>query len=281
MMTLTIVPSDPVLAELIGSLSSIGSGLGMRNTERTISALSNSVARAWQNSVGSDHMIEKKKLNPFSHAIYSRDKVVHWLEYGLDPFDMRMTHPFGKKSRVVKPRRDKNGRLKLSWEQKRKDGSTYTVRAGDSYLIIPFRHMTKGSKGEEGKKSLSDVYSDVQKTMKGDDFKRSYVTQSPEGSGKISPNYWGQAVERAKYSWGSRMPFPDTEEFKNLQGLVAMGPKRQSQFMTFRVVSVNSPSGAWMHPGIKARHYLENIVDRGKDKIVEAIDEALRRDLGT
>jgi len=279
-MTLNIVPSDPALVELIGSLNSIGSGTGLRNTERALSAISGAVARGWQNSVGSNHRIERKKLNPFTQSVFSKDEVVHWLEYGLEPYDMKTTHTKGRKSRIVKPRKDKNGRFKMSWTQKRKDGSKYTVRAGDPYLIIPFRHKTQGGKKQEGKKSLSDLYPEVKRQMGGEDFSRSTVKKSPEVSGKVSPNYWREQIGRATYSWGSKFVFPDKDEFKNLQGMVAMGPPSQSQFMTFRVVSVNSPQGSWMHPGIKARHYLENILDRGQEQIKDAIDSALKRDLG-
>lgn len=280
MLTLSMVPSDPNLVELIGALNSIGSGMGFRNTERAMSALSGAVARAWQTSVGSDHRIQRKKVTPFTHSVYSTDKVVHWLEYGLKPFDMKMTHPFGRKSRVVKPRVIK-GKVVNQWTQKRKDGSTYTVRAGDPYLIIPFRHRTKNSKGQAGQKTLEDAYSDVQEQMQGD-FERSKVTVSAAESGKVSPNHWKFMVQRAQYSWGTRLQFPDTEEYKNLQGLVVMGSKGQTQFMNFRIVSVNSPEGSWMQlSGIKARHYLENILNRGQEQMQTVIEDALKRDLGT
>jgi hypothetical protein len=277
-MTLSVLPSDPVLVDLIGALNSVGSGAGFRNTERALSAISGSVAKSWQMAVGSDHRIERKKLTPFSHSVFSRDDVVHWLEYGLAPFDMKMTHTKGQKSRIVKPRKGPDGKLIMSWSQKRKDGTTYTVHAGDPYLIIPFRHRTKG-KGKGDQKSLEDVYPEVKRQMQGEDFQRSKVTKSPEKSGKVSPNYWRHAVQRAEYSWGSRFDFPETDEYKNLQGLVAMGSPKQSQFMSFRVVSVNSPAASWLHPGIKARHNLENILKRGQEQIRTVIEEALAKDL--
>jgi len=279
MLTLSMVPSDPNLVELIGALNSIGSGIGFRHTERALSALSGAVARAWQTSVGSDHRIQRKKVTPFTHSIYSTDKIVHWLEYGLKPFDMKMTHPFGGKSRVVKPR-VVNGKVKYFWTQKGKDGTKHIVQAGDMYLIIPFRHRTQNAKGQTGQKTLEDAYSDVKEQMQDESFKRSKVTISAAESGKVEPNYWKFMVQRAQYSWGTPLQFPDIEEYKNLQGLVVMGPKKQSQFMTFRIVSVNSPEGSWMHPGIKARHYLENILNRGQEQMQTVIEDALKKDLG-
>jgi hypothetical protein len=279
MTTLSIVPTNPALVELIGAMNAIGSGAGFRYTERALSAVTNSIAKAWQSEVGSDRRIQKKKLTPFSHEVYSEDKMVHWLEKGLKPFDMRFTHPYGKKSRVVKPRMV-NGKMQTQWTAKRKNGQEYTVRAGDPYLIIPFRHRTKGGKGKG--KSLEDVYPEVRQQMGEEGFRRSYVTKAPENSGVQSPNAkkWNEMVKRAEYSWGSRIEVPEQEGYENLQGMVVMGPPKQSQFMTFRVVSVNSPDGSWMHPGIKARHYLENILKRGEDKISMVIENALAKDLG-
>jgi hypothetical protein len=95
----------------------------------------------------------------------------------------------------------------------------------------------------------------------------------------------GDMVKRAEYAWGNRIEFPEPEEgkedqYRNLRGMVAMGPPSQSQFMSFRVVSVNSPPGAWIHPGIKARHYLQQIIERGSEQIEGVIHDALAKDLG-
>lgn len=278
MITLSVVPSDPALVELISALNAIGSGMGFRRTERTLSTLTGAIAKAWQSQVGSDHRIERKKITPFTHSIYSRDKVVKWLEYGLKPFDMKMTHPFGRKSRIVRPKMIK-GKMRFSWTQKRKDGSTYTVHAGDSYLIVPFRHFTK-EKGKKGQEGFESVYKNIQAQMGQEGFKRSRVTKSAV-KGVETPNYnWQEMIGRAEYSWGTKLEIPEGDEFKNLQGMVAMGPAKHSKFMSFRVVSVNSPAGSWLHPGIKARHYLQQIIERGQDTIRTSIEEALKKDLG-
>jgi hypothetical protein len=272
-----MVPTDPALVNLIGSMKALGKGAGLKNTEQALSAITGAIARSWQKSVGSEHRIERKKLSPFTQSVFSRDKMVHWLEKGLASYDMKMTHPKGKKSRLVKPRRKKNGEQLLSWTQKRKDGSTYTVNAGDPYLIVPFRHKTKGKK--EGEATLEDIYPNLQNRLRTGDFKRSSVTTAPAQSGKVSPNYWRQMINRAEYSWGDRLVLPDTDANKKLQGMVVMGPPKQSQFMTFRVVSVNSPAGSWIHPGIKAKHYLEKILTNGQEKITSVIEDALGRDI--
>lgn len=276
MMTLSVVPSDPVLIDLITSLNKLGTGMGFRQTERAFRAIATAISRSWQNQVGPGHRIETRRISPFTYDVFSKDKVVGWMENGLAPYDMKKTHTNGKKSRVVKARR-RGDKIITEWKAKRKDGSTYTVRAGDSYLIIPFRHRTKNRPGTAGKMTLTDVYGDVRRQMKSDDFKRSSVIESANPGPQQT---FSQAINRAKYDWGTRLEFPDKPEFSHLQGMVVMGPPKQSQFMSFRVVSVNSPPGSWLHPGIKARKYLYNIMTDGQQKIQNIIQDALLRDVG-
>ena len=40
MMTLSIVPSDPAFVELIAGMNALGSGAGLRNTERALGKIS-------------------------------------------------------------------------------------------------------------------------------------------------------------------------------------------------------------------------------------------------
>lgn len=279
MMTLNIVPQDDVLVNLLATMRGVGSGAGLENSRRALKGLAQAVSTKWQMKVGSKNTINRpEEINPFTQRVSSDNNVVHWLEEGLPAYDMRQTHTRGKKSRVVKPRLGPGGKLITQWKVKNPDGSYRTVTAGSPYLIIPFSHDTK-SKGSVNK-SLGDVYKDVKRQTGADNFKRSTVTKSPVDSNTSSPNVFGDMVKRAEYDWGSKIEFPDEPEFDNLQGMVAMNEPKQSQFMTFRVVSVNSPASSWQHPGIKARHYLKNILEEGQDEIRNVLEEALGRDFG-
>lgn len=282
MIGVSVVPMDSNLIELLASMENIGSGAKLENTNNALDQVSNMIARAWGAKVGRQK-IAIDKSSPTSRKVYSKDKLVHWLEEGLPGYDMRYTHTKGKKSRVVKPRLGPGGKVITQWKVKNPDGSSRTVTAGSSYLIIPFFHAKKDGKGKDSKK-IADYYPDVQRQVKSEGFQKSTVTVSPADSNKVSPNYWGEQIKRAEYSWGSRVKFPDTPENENIQGMVAMDQstkkKNMTGFMTFRVVSVNSPAGSWWHPGIKARHYLENIVNEGKDVIKQVIQDGLKRDFG-
>lgn len=288
MIGVSVVPMDSNLIELLASMENIGSGADLVNTNEALNQVSNMIARQWGDKVGRDTQgrskIQIDKSSPTSRKVYSRDKLVHWLEVGLPGYDMRQTHTKGKKSRVVKPRIGPGGKIITQWKVKNPDGSHRTVMAGSSYLIIPFFHKWKHGKGTESNKKLADYRYSIGKQMKTEGFQRSSIVTSAEDSSKVSPNYWGEKIKRAEYSWGSKVKFPDTPENANLQGMVAMDQstkkKKQTGFMTFRVVSVNSPAGSWWHPGIKARHHLENIVNEGKEVITQVIQDGLKRDFG-
>jgi hypothetical protein len=253
MMVMKVIPTNSELSGLIAAMNELGGGVGLKNTQRALNVVSRSIATAWGQAVGDRKKIKIDSKMPFSKKVYSTDKLVHWLEKGLKSFDMKRTHPYGAKSRRSK--------------------------AGHAYLIIPFKHKTKDGKSREGQKSLSDVYQMVRKQMQGGDFQRSFVSDSPAKSDVSQENAFGEQIKRATYRYGTRIEFPDTPEFQDLQGMVVMGGPKQSQFMTFRVVSVNSPADSWIHPGITARNYLQNIVESGQGTIGQIIEDALRRDL--
>lgn len=276
MMTLSIVPQDSQLGNLIAAMNNAD---GLPLTNKAMESLAIAITRTWQLKVGPGKKINRpKRINPFTWRISSDDKVVHWLEVGLPAYDMRRTHPFGKKGRVTKPKLGPGGKVISQWKVKNKDGSYRTVMAGSPYLIVPFFHKTSAKGGE--KRRLGDVYRDVLKQTKAEGFQRSTVTTSANQSSKASPNAFGEMIQRAEYDWGSRIKLPEEPENQNLQDMVVMNQQKQTQYMTFRVVSVNSPASTWQHPGIQAKHHLENTVRESEEVVKESLDTALKGDLG-
>lgn len=297
MMELRLVPSDPALAQFIGAVNAVagGTGFGLKRTQAAFVQIVSAMADSWRSAVGNpyDKTISIKKNSPFSYTIYSNDKMVGWKENGLGPFDMKQTHTRGLKSRVVKPR-VRNGKTITSWIQKRKDGTPYIVKAGDPYLIIPFRHGTQeGSRYSGGRKTYNRIVGgSVEQSMRNQlymitekvnskKFERSTVLTDPSESQKKEPNALGKMIERAEYKWGSRLELEDTIENQDLQGMVAMKVSTGgSQFLTFRVVSKNSPQSSWMHPGIPAEHNLNRIAVTGQNEITRILENAMKEDLG-
>ena len=134
MIRLTITPSDPNLAELIGSLEFMSSKV-MPHTYKAFKMAVKLVEFTWKSyALGAEmegggrlkrptggyaRSIKTRFLTPFNYEVFSEAKVAKFLEDGTREYDMKKTHPFGRRSRVTKK--------------------------GQGYLIIPFRHGTPGS----------------------------------------------------------------------------------------------------------------------------------------
>jgi hypothetical protein len=278
MMVLKLIPKDPVLMNMIAALNAMGVSKGFEKTKRAFDAYATAIKRSWQNAVGPDHKIEMQKHSPFQTTVFSRDPMVGYLEDGMPSYDMKTTHPFGKKSRLVKPRRTGKGLLKMSWKCKRKDGSTYIQNANDAYLIIPMQHRTGiANRARAGQVGLNMIYGELLQSKQSSVFAESDVETPAATSGKRTPNIWGEMIGRAKYKWGSRLELPPIPELQDLQGMVSM---KGGTYLTFRVVSVNSPKDSWIHPGIKARKYLAEIMNRNHEQIANIMDTAMKKDMG-
>lgn len=289
MTKMSVIPNDSTLAQFIGSVNNVAGGgslFGLKRTASVFERIVNSIASAWRRSLGPEYSrsVKVEKKTPFKYEIYSENKMVSWIENGLSPFDMKNTHTVGPKSRLIKPR-IRRGKMLAEWTARRKDGTKYTVHAGDSYAIIPFRHGTSGgTRYSGGRKNVNGIVMNQLSNIIGDlganRFKRSRVMMSPSESGKSEMNALGEMVARAEYSWGDRLELPENPADQDLQGMVAMAAGRGSVFMTFRVVSKNSQDGSWMHPGIKAQKNLSNIINAGQMPMEKAIQSAMMEDLG-
>lgn len=224
--------------------------------------------------------IQVREDGPFEYYIFSNHPKAGFYERGMAPFDMKETHPYGPKSRVAKKK-----------IPKRFGGGFRYV----PYLVVPFRWATPGSGAHMGAKNVipEKIYSRILSGMKKGAFKRT-VTLSGT---KLEENFFGEMVERAMYAsegggagWGSQI---DGEEFRKLEGLKrstisrvplvsglsAMNAKGQTNYMTFRVISADSPFYSWQHPGVKARRIAEQTARFMQGKDAEAINNGLMNDL--
>ncbi len=174
-----------------------------------------------------------------------------WMEKGAPAFDMKTTHPYGRKSRVG--------------------------RDGTPYLIIPIRHGTPGSVSNPMPR---DFYAAIRKTIKDGGFKASQVTSAQHHT---EPNFKGQDIMRAGYAWGDRITGV-SDQFKNLEGMVRFAKKSSggghlnSSYMTFRIISAKSPDGMWINPAKpKITPY---VIAATQDTVAQIMEAGLRQDLG-
>lgn len=181
--------------------------------------------------------------------VISDSKYNDWMAKQESDFDMKKTHPYGKKSRVAQ---DKT-----------------------PYLIVPFMHL-RPNKANTG--MPQSIYSDLKKITKS---KGKSTILDPKSKSKTSKNFRGEDVFRASYRWGGRLGSYDGELSK-YSGMVDFdrsyidrkGLKiSDSKAFTFRVISAKSPAGSWIR---KARPViLPEVEKRIKGKIEGIVENVL------
>lgn len=171
------------------------------------------------------------------------------IQEGVSEFDMKKTHPYGKRSRVSK--------------------------RGVPYLIVPFRWGTNNGKNKRAH-FANTIPIDVSKYIQGRSFKKSRRTDTTH----LEANYAGEDIERSEYEWGDRLSYdhdPDDSVARNAQGMVRMSGG--SGYFTFRVISVNSPAQSWIRKA-KAGQDVVGAVAKTAQPHVDAIITAAAEQAG-
>ncbi len=277
MLEISITPDDYILADLVASLEMMSTKY-MPRTFKAFKMATAVMQYTWKSYAmgasipgGSERIkrptgefaksIKVRMLAPFHHEVYSDDPKAKFLEEGSKQYDMKKTHPYGKRSRVVKKTRKRKGSI--------------VAREGDPYLIIPFRHGVPGSISYAPIPKL--LYTAIRQMIKNDDLKLSNIAKGK----KQSPNYEGELIPRKKYNWGSRLVGTGLDK---IEGMVAMNVSTRksirTEYMTFRVISVNSPAHKWVQKARPGLHLTQHVVNNTKEIVEDLIGSGLRQDLG-
>lgn len=180
-------------------------------------------------------------------TVYSDSKQLEQLTDGTPDveYDMKKTHPYGRKSRVS--------------------------AKGIPYLIIPFRWGTPNDKGTK-RAHFNNFISTKQYITNVLPMDKSLVLKRDENNLRYEKNFKGELIERARYSWKDRLSDDDSENFEsvngktyNNSGMVRMKDVKGSTYFTFRIISANSPEGSWIYkrkgkPGVDMIGALERAV---------------------
>jgi hypothetical protein len=151
---------------------------------------------------------------------------------------------------------------------------------GQRYTIVPFRHNTPGQ-GATGQSMPAEVY------------KKAKSLQFSEVVGKRKElNARGKFVLRAVYRRGGQLGYmgpgrhrdkPEGHEYTHTtsiySGMVRMGKKGQSSYLTFRVVSEHSPPNAWWSPGVPPKPISEAVAAMARENVVELIRRGFEQDM--
>lgn len=280
MIKLSIVPKDDFLAGLQARLK-ILSAQGMPRTTEAFKAGAKVVEATWKSvangaplngevliknpSGGYARGVKVRQSGPFDYTIYNDSKGAAAIENGAPQLDMKTTHPYGPKGRVANKGTKKNPR----WVP---------------YLIVPFRWGTPGASGGHFRNIIPDqIYSMMRAQIKAGSFIRTQVKATTHDE----PNFWGESVPRAEYQgengrdgWGSMLRGIGG----NIEGLSAMdadtAKKTSSAYMTFRIISAESPAGSWIRPASPPKNVAKKVAEASRDIVTEMVEDGLRRDLG-
>lgn len=151
------------------------------------------------------------KLSGSHYVISCISPYAGWMEEGEEDADLKKKLPYGNKSRVS--------------------------RKGVPYLIVPFRQFTPGQ-GPSGGMSKA-AYQKMRKS-------RFSLVESVDR--KVEPNAKGENIFRPTYQWGDRLKETEDENEKGMVSFFDSGTGKKT-YLTFRVVSANSPAGSWIRKG--------------------------------
>lgn len=279
MTTLTIMPKSDLLPALVGHLRSVGGG-ALPETMAAFASGVDLIAATWKSYAMGDPIpgssaqikhpsggyaagVKIAQESPFEYRVYNDSKIAGVIENGAPSYDMKTTHPYGPKSRMA----NKGTKKKPRWVP---------------YVIIPMRWGTPGSTGHFRNIIPEQVYKMVLAGIRAGEFQRTRAT----GQTHLEPNWWGQQVERAEYEgehgrplWGSSLKAPG----QNIDGLSAMvgdsNGVRNTNYMTFRVISAESPAGMWIQPARPALRITEHVVRNTIEMVQELVDTGFRKDI--
>lgn len=161
-------------------------------------------------------------------------------------YDMKKTHPYGKKSRVSKK--------------------------GIPYLIIPFRWGTPNQKGTK-RAHFNNVIpqANYETSVKGLEMSKINIDKN-----YFEANVKGENIERKGYDWAKFGRLKESQAWDDRSvGMVRMKDlaSGKSTYFTFRIVSAKSPENSWIYhkdaiPAVDMMGALINTVKPGVDRII-------------
>ena len=196
---------------------------------------------------------DKTTENEFHHTISSDNRQLDELQKGQKEveFDMKQTHPYGKKSRVSKK--------------------------GVPYLIIPFRWGTPNQKGTKRARWNNVIPKAAYET----NVKGLEISAVNEMKKYFEANFKGEIIQRQGYDWAKKGRLKEEDAWDDRSvGMVRMKDITGSSYFTFRIVSAKSPQNSWIYhkdakPAIK---YIEALEAAARPEVEKIIEQGIKAD---
>lgn len=195
--------------------------------------------------------VEDRKNGDFDYSVYSDSKQLERVTKGSPEvkYDMKKTHPYGRKSRMSKK--------------------------GVPYLIIPFRWGTPNGKGTKRRWNNFIPQKEYNTKVLPLEMSRTTGATHPEMNAK------GQAIDRQEYNWGGRLKDGWDDRSAGMVRMEDVTEKAtKSTYFTFRVISAKSPANSWWYhrDAQKAVDILGALQRTHEQKIRSMIEQGIKND---
>lgn len=198
---------------------------------------------------------DKTGMYDFEHYIFSDNRQLEELNRGSKEveYDMKRTHPYGKKSRVSEK--------------------------GIPYLIIPFRWGTPNQKGTK-RAHFNNVIpqANYETSVKG--LAMSRVNKLKK---YFENNYKGESIQRQGYNWAKFGRLKEDQAWDDRSvGMVRMKDiaSGKSTYFTFRIVSAKSPANSWIYKKAakSALNYMSALEQASKPEVEKIVEQGIKAD---
>lgn len=195
--------------------------------------------------------VKDRKNRDFDYSVYSESKQLKRVIEGSPEvkYDMKKTHPYGRKSRVSKK--------------------------GIPYLIIPFRWGTPN--GKETKRRWNNFIPQKEYDTRVLPLEMSRTT----GATHLEMNAKGEAIDRKEYNWGGRLKDGWDDRSSGMVRMEDVTEKAtKSAYFTFRVISAKSPANSWWYhrDAQKAVDIMGALQRTYEQKIRSMIEQGIKND---
>lgn len=150
-----------------------------------------------------------------------------------------------------------------------------TGKDGKRWITIPYRHGAPGTQGMAAMPpNVYQIASQLGFSRRNGVIKGLITGQKYTWNGRLSASAQGQRSHAAPhpgngYTW-------KTGQFS---GMVRMGQRGHTQYLTFRRVSENSDPKSWQHPGVRPKPIREAVVENTREDVLSLIRRGFEMDL--
>jgi hypothetical protein len=150
--------------------------------------------------------------------------------------------------------------------------------SGKDYITIPFRHGTPGAA------TMSSMPDHVYEQAKGL-AESSIVGRRKDGQfsyqwgGRLGKSMDGQRTKLTKGPGENARQFAYTWKTGQFSGMVKMNGGHQTEYLTFRRMSVKSDPNSWQFPGVPPRPVTEAVKENTSEKVINLIRVGFQMDI--